>query len=106
MDKLMVYRVRPHRDSEWCVVVVARDCQEAKRIGWDIFPVREADYIDMRVNLVKGIEVPAYITQPHGWDSCWGQENWLCGAFVFDPENCEGCKRYDEKYAQMRENDE
>jgi len=102
-QKLKVYRVYPHRDSDWCVVAVARDAQEAKVIGWHTFPVREGDYIDMRVKQAKDVELPDRIRRhvgPHGFDCCQGHEDWLCGVFTFDVEDCVGCKRYDEKYAE------
>lgn len=84
------------RDDPICSVV-ATSAREAKRLGW-----RQAvayydgfydDYVDLRVNWLKAVKVPAGVSA--GPIDCQ-EAQWACEAYYYG-EWCDGCKLEEQK---------
>ena len=70
---LKLYRVIPHKDADWQVLVVHHSWRQAKAMGYDAFPCSDAgDFIDCRVRLVREITPPDTETVPRII------ETWVC----------------------------
>ena len=90
---LKLYRVQPHKDADWQVLVVHRTARDAKRLGYMGFPTDESgDYIDCRVQLVRNVIPPNRETVPRVIDCCDYLERWACVAWGHDNEECRRCK--------------
>lgn len=97
---MKLYGCKPHSDCEWSMMVAANSVREAKQIARGTFPSDEgADYIEMHVRLVRQVTVPESISSPQVFETCDGNEAWICAAWGFHEEMCWGCTRYREKHA-------
>ena len=93
MDRLRLYRVLPHKDSDWQVLVAAYSARSAKPLGWrailELISRDDVDYLDIRVHLVRHVAVPAEVTEPVVITSC-EEARWTCKAWSGEgcPDTC------------------
>ena len=76
--------------ADYGIMVAAHTAKEAKRLGYDKLSDGYQDYLDIRVDLMKHIQVPEDIVEVDIWDTCEQQE-WMCRAWKFEwccPKSC------------------
>jgi len=89
---LKLYRVKPHPDADWQVLVVHRTARDAKWLGYMEAPVREDDYVDYRVWLVRNVIPPDTDTKARVIDCCTQDVVWACDAWGHDNGDCARCE--------------
>lgn len=94
---LRMYVVKPEKNSDWCVAVVAYTARDAKRLAFACDSVEWDRFIDIRAYWRDDITIPPdAVDRPTVFDGCEGQE-WLCGVWDYHPDFCGDCPRVKEK---------
>lgn len=88
------------KDEEWGCVIVANTAKEAKVMfangnpsGIDGF--QNGNYLDIRINLRRDIQVPDVIKEPVLINWCYDGK-WTCG-FWSENESCDKCEYGEQK---------
>ncbi len=99
--RLRAYAVRASEYDDCQIVVIARNRQEAKRLGYPVLCGWSdyCEYIEVRVRRIWSVDVPDRITEPTAIEHCCGNEDWICAAWRYS-EMCEGCVHQDAKREQ------
>jgi len=92
-DRLRLYRMMPHQDGDWQILVVAHTAKEAKGLGWPVLrctnPAQIPEYVDCRVRLVPQVGIPRDVAGPVVIDHC-DEAPWTCPAWSHEecPRTC------------------